>query len=92
MADPQYNAQADYGLDWSGIQQGSEAYGVSGTLPYRVYMCGPVWSEGPAEKGREELGRIVRFTDGKDILVFWGFLGAGRKLYNVAAAIQKGGF
>ena len=57
-----------------------------------AYTCADLFGQKALlRRAKEELGRIVRFTDGKDILVFLGLpWERDGKPYNAAAAIQKG--
>ena len=91
VADPQYNAQQIMDLIGQGYSRGVKLM-VFPELCLTAYTCADLFGQKALlRKAREELDRIVRFTDGKDILVFLGLpWERDGKLYNAAAAIQKG--
>ena len=57
-----------------------------------AYTCGDLFSQFPlVRKAKEELGEIVRFSKGRNMLVFVGLPWEhGGKLYNAAAAVCDG--
>ena len=91
VADPQYNAQQIMDLIGQGYSRGVKLM-VFPELCLTAYTCADLFGQKALlRRAKEELGRIVRFTDGKDILVFLGLpWERDGKLYNAAAAIQKG--
>lgn len=77
VADPQYNAQQIMDLIGQGYSRGVKLM-VFPELCLTAYTCADLFGQKALlRRAKEELGRIVRFTDGKDILVFWGFPGSG---------------
>ena len=91
VADPQYNAQQIMDLIGQGYSRGVKLM-VFPELCLTAYTCADLFGQKALlRKAREELDRIVRFTDKKDILVFLGLpWERDGKLYNAAAAIQGG--
>ena len=73
VADPQYNVQQIMDLIGQGYSRGGKLM-VFPELCLTAYTCADLFGQkAPAEKGEGRADRIVRFTDGKDILVFWDF-------------------
>lgn len=91
VADPQYNAQQIMDLIGQGHGRGVKLM-VFPELCLTAYTCADLFGQKILlEKAKEELGNIVRFTAGKDILAFVGLPWEREgKLYNAAAAIHRG--
>lgn len=91
VADPQYNAQQIMDLIGQGYSRGVKLM-VFPELCLTAYTCADLFGQKALlKRAKEELGRIVRFTDGKDILVFLGAsLGAGREALQCSGSHPKG--
>lgn len=61
-------------------------------LALTAYTCGELFNQKPLiDKTKEELKKLIAFTEGSDMLIFVGLpFEYNQKLYNAAAAIQDG--
>lgn len=91
VADPGYNGEQIRELIGQGYSRGVKIMAFP-ELCLTGYTCGDLFLQSSLlEKAGEELKKIADFTRGKDILVFLGLPWEHEgKLYNVAAAVQKG--
>jgi NAD+ synthase (glutamine-hydrolysing) len=91
VADPVYNRERVCELIEEGTKMGAGLM-VFPELVLTGYTCNDLFLQYPLlRSAKEELGEIVRFTKGRQMLVFVGLPWVhGGKLYNVAAAICNG--
>lgn len=91
VADPVYNREQICDRIKEGMEKGAGLM-VFPELCLSAYTCNDLFFQYPLIRGvRRELGEIVRFTEGKQMLVFVGLPWEhGGKLYNVAAAVCDG--
>ncbi len=91
VADPVHNREAVCRMIEEGAEKGAGLM-VFPELCLTAYTCGDLFSQFPlVRKAKEELGEIVRFTRGRNMLVFVGLPWEhGGKLYNAAAAVCDG--
>ena len=91
VADPVYNREEICRMIEEGTKRGVGLM-VFPELCLTAYTCNDLFSQFPLiRKAREELRNIVRFSQGRQMLVFVGLPWEhGGKLYNAAAAICDG--
>lgn len=91
VADPVSNREAICRMIDQGVQEGVRIM-VFPELSLTAYTCGDLFlQDSLLESTREEFGKLVDFTKGKDILVFVGLPWVKNgKLYNTAAAVKDG--
>jgi NAD+ synthase (glutamine-hydrolysing) len=91
VADPVYNREQICALIEEGTKMGAGLM-VFPELVLTGYTCNDLFLQYPLlRSAKAELGEIVRFTKGRDMLVFVGLPWShGSKLYNVAAAVCNG--
>lgn len=91
VADPVYNREQICKLIEEGEEKGAGLM-VFPELCLSAYTCNDLFLQYPLIRStRQELGEIVKFTEGKHMLVFVGLPWEhGGKLYNGAAAVCNG--
>lgn len=91
VADPEYNGQQMMDLIGQGYDRGVKLM-VFPELCLTAYTCADLFGQRALiEKTKKELEKILDFTKGKDVLVFFGLPWEWEgKLYNAAAAVHGG--
>ena len=90
VADPVFNAEKIWEMIEEGKEKGAKVM-VFPELALTGYTCGDLFLQDVlVEKAKEELKKLIKKTEGMDMLAFVGLpWEKNGKLYNVAAAIWK---
>ena len=91
VADPVFNAEKIWEMIEEGKEKGAKVM-VFPELALTGYTCGDLFLQDVlVEKAKEELKKLIKKTEGMDMLAFVGLpWEKNGKLYNVAAAIWNG--